>query len=137
VSRPINPCLTAAIDGYELPLSRREGGSVALPPGRITCCSSEPARGGVVSRPLSDMNPCRPLLVAVNMCERRSGLVDRIGMAMHDLPLAALAPEDRRAAEHVRRRFGAADAVARSIASRYAKSSPTSAAITSHSHERQ
>src|SRR4051812_36161344 len=35
------------------------------------------------------------------------GVVDRIGMAMHDLPLAVLPPEDRRAAKHVRRRFGA------------------------------
>jgi len=59
-------------------------------------------------------------------------------MTMHDLPLAVLATEDI----VLRSMYGvgsepATDAVVRSIASRYAKSSPTSAATTSHSHDLQ
>ena len=49
----------------------------------------------------------RASLLAVQSGEQLGGVVDRVGVAMHDLPLAVLAPEDRRAAEHVRRRFGA------------------------------
>jgi len=46
-------------------------------------------------------------LVALQTRQQFCRVLDRIGMAMHDLPLAVLAPEDRRAAEQVRRRVGA------------------------------
>src|SRR4051794_38464509 len=48
-----------------------------------------------------------PSVFGMQTRQQLCGVVDRIGMAMHDLPFTVLAPEDRRAAKHVRRRFGA------------------------------
>src|SRR6478735_2208635 len=43
--------------------------------------------------------------VEMQTSERLRGVVDRVGVAMHDLPVAVLPPEDRGAAERVRLRF--------------------------------
>src|SRR6476469_912753 len=46
-------------------------------------------------------------ILAMESREQLCGVVDRVGMAMNDLPLAVLPPEDCRTREHVRNRFGA------------------------------
>ena len=80
--------------------------------GGAACTSPVPASAAHARRHSHDPFLCGRncavrLVIAVQTREQLCGVVERIGMAMHDLPLAALASEDRRAAEHVRRRLGA------------------------------